>query len=122
MSSFDFKHIRELQPQKDYIWSAVEKWVDQHPEQASVPVVDLMSDLGQIIGASDLLGAINELIASGVAKRFYKVVEPSQKMLLNQSYNTRDEIPLRVLDNWDRWIEVRPQDVAMVLEPGRQPS
>jgi hypothetical protein len=116
MSFLDLTRIRSAIPDKEHVWRAVENWIEQHPERTVVPVIELLADLGRDVNTVELLDAIDALVASGIAKRSYRVIDPSQKILLTDSYDDRADIPEEVLNNWNDWIKVQPKDVAMVLE------
>jgi hypothetical protein len=118
MSFLEFTRIRDLLPDREHVWNAIEQWTKSHPERAAVPVIELLSDLAGDVDAIELLHAIDALVATGTARRSYRVVDPAQRVLLPESYNARAEIPEKVQNNWDLWIDVHPKDITLVLEHG----
>ena len=116
MLSFDYTAIRKEDPERQHVWDALQIWTKAHPELKVVPVLDLMLDLRGTVEPPELLEAIDTLVSFGQARKVYRVIDPGMKVLLPKSYGSRREVPDKVQDNWDKWIDVKPQDVAMVLE------
>jgi hypothetical protein len=44
----------------------------------------------------------------------FQIRDPHMKVLLPAVYESREEIPARVLNNWDVWIEVTPENIVEV--------
>jgi hypothetical protein len=116
MSFLDFTRIREQIPESNTVWIALENWAKEHPQRTTVPVVELIDALTHQVELDVLLQAIEDLVAKGLAKRSFRVVDPSQRIILEKPYSSRQEVPPQVLNNWDHWVEVKPKDIAMVLE------
>ena len=119
MLSFDFTAIRKNLPKRARVWDALQSWANAHPTIEAVPVIDLMVDLRGTVEPPELLEAIDDLVSSGQARKIYQVIDPGMKILLPATYRSRREVPEKVQNNWDKWIDVAPRDVAMVLEAAK---
>jgi hypothetical protein len=116
MSFLDFTRIRKEIPGRKVVWNAVERWAKENPGYSVVPVMDLIPHLQGKVDPGELLNAVDELTNHGLARKAFRVIDPAQRIILHDSYASRPEVPEKVLNNWDVWIEVSPRDIAMVLE------
>jgi hypothetical protein len=60
------------------------------------------------------------MVNNGVVEQVYRVLDPSMKVLLPETYRNRSQIPSIVPNNWDESIEVVQENIRLVLLPVTQ--
>lgn len=115
MSSIDFTRMRSLSPDLAEVWEVLEAWDGTRRPGEPLVLLELMDGLCERVGPTVLIGAIDELVEAGQLRRAYRVMEPEMRQLLPDSYSARSEIPERVMDLRDQWIDVQPEMIRSVL-------
>ena len=113
MSSINFETTQKQHPELAPVSASVQRWIATHSRRRYLDVLTLVRDLTGEVSPAELVKFLNAIEASG-AEVEYRVVSPFSNQLVDERFDTVEEIPDELVDDLGRPFEVSPDMIIPV--------